>query len=103
MLGQFPQSLKEDRRWVCFDAQKHPIDPATGQNAKPNDPATLGTLEAAQAAASRYGLRGVGVLLGQGLCGIDIDHCRDPSTGSLSEMAAQIIDQMQTYNAVNPC
>ena len=26
MLGQFPQSLKEDRRWVCFDAQKHPID-----------------------------------------------------------------------------
>ena len=30
MLGQFPQSLKEDRRWVCFDARKHPIDPATG-------------------------------------------------------------------------
>lgn len=102
MLGQFPQSLKEDRRWVCFDAQKHPIDPATGQNAKPNDPATLGTLEAAQAAASRYGLRGVGVLLGQGLCGIDIDHCRDPSTGSLSEMAAQIIDQMQTYTEASP-
>lgn len=102
MLGQFPQSLKEDRRWVCFDAQKHPIDPATGQNAKPNDPATWGTLEAAQAAASRYGLRGVGVLLGQGLCGIDIDHCRDPSTGSLSEMAAQIIDQMQTYTEASP-
>ena len=44
----------------------------------------------------------MGVLLGQGLCGIDIDHCRDPSTGSLSEMAAQIIDQMQTYTEASP-
>ena len=42
MLGQFPQSLKEDRRWVCFEAQKHPIDPGTGQNAKPNDPRNMG-------------------------------------------------------------
>ena len=50
MLEQFPQALKESRRWVCFDAAKTPINPATGQNAKPNDPATWGTLEAAQAA-----------------------------------------------------
>ena len=64
MLEQFPQALKESRRWVCFDAAKTPINPATGQNAKPNDPATWGTLEAAQAAVSRFGLRGVGVLLG---------------------------------------
>ena len=48
MLEQFPQALKESRRWVCFDAAKAPINPATGQNAKPNDPATWGTLEAAQ-------------------------------------------------------
>ena len=82
MLEQFPQALKESRRWVCFDAAKAPINPATGQNAKPNDPATWGTLEAAQAAVSRFGLRGVGVLLGDGLCGIDIDHCRDPDTGA---------------------
>lgn len=102
MLEQFPQALKEDRRWVCFDAQKHPIDPATGQNAKPNNPATWGTLEAAQAAASRYGLRGVGVLLGQGLCGIDIDHCRDPDTGVLSDMAREIIAGMQTYAEESP-
>ena len=37
MLEQFPQALKESRRWVCFDAAKAPINPATGQNAKPND------------------------------------------------------------------
>ena len=43
MLEQFPQALKESRRWVCFDAAKAPINPATGQNAKPNDPATWGT------------------------------------------------------------
>lgn len=102
MLEQFPQALKESRRWVCFDAAKAPINPATGQNAKPNDPATWGTLEAAQAAVSRFGLRGVGVLLGDGLCGIDIDHCRDPDTGALSDMAREIIDGMQTYAEESP-
>ena len=102
MLEQFPQALKESRRWVCFDAAKTPINPATGQNAKPNDPATWGTLEAAQAAVSRFGLRGVGVLLGDGLCGIDIDHCRDPDTGVLSDMAREIIDGMQTYAEESP-
>ena len=102
MLEQFPQSLKEERRWVCFDAAKHPINPDTGQNAKPNDPATWGTLEAAQAAVARFGLRGVGVLLGNGLCGIDIDHCRDPETGTLSEMALEIIGRMKTYTEASP-
>ena len=40
MLEQFPQALKESRRWVCFDAVKTPINPATGKNAMPNEPAT---------------------------------------------------------------
>ena len=102
MLEQFPQALKESRRWVCFDAAKTPINPATGKNAMPNEPATWGTLAAAQAAVSRFGLRGVGVLLGDGLCGIDIDHCRDPDTGTLSDMAREIIDQMQTYTESSP-
>nr|DAG41628.1 MAG TPA: dsDNA helicase [Caudoviricetes sp.] len=102
MLEQFPQALKESRRWVCFDASKRPIDPATGQNAKPNDPATWGTLDTAQAAVTRFGLRGVGVLLGEGLCGIDIDHCRDPGTGALSAMAEAIIGRMQTYTEASP-
>lgn len=102
MLEQFPQSLKEERRWVCFDANKTPINPATGGNAMPNEPATWGTLEAAQQAVERYSLRGVGVMLGQGLCGIDIDHCRDPEIGTLSEMAREIITRMQTYTEISP-
>ena len=36
MLEQFPQPLKEARRWVCFDAAKTPINPATGKNAMPD-------------------------------------------------------------------
>lgn len=102
MLEQFPQPLKEARRWVCFDAAKTPINPATGKNAMPNEPSTWGTLAAAQAAVTRYGLRGVGVLLGDGLCGIDIDHCRDPATGALSDMAVQIIARMDSYTEASP-
>ncbi len=32
MLEQFPQALKESRRWVCFDAAKTPINPAAAQD-----------------------------------------------------------------------
>lgn len=42
------------------------------------------------------------MLLGDGLCGIDIDHCRDPDTGVLSDMAREIIDGMQTYAEESP-
>lgn len=52
MLEQFPQPLKEARRWVCFDAAKTPINPATGKNAMPNEPSTWGTLAAAPACIS---------------------------------------------------
>lgn len=38
MLEQFPQALKESRRWVCFDAVKTPINPATGKNAMQMSP-----------------------------------------------------------------
>ena len=65
MLEQFPQALKESRRWVCFDAAKTPINPATGKNAMPNEPATWGTLAAAQVAVSRFGLRGKGFICGR--------------------------------------
>lgn len=76
---------------------KLPSTPPTGKNAMPNEPSTWGTLAAAQAAVTRYGLRGVGVLLGDGLCGIDIDHCRDPATGALSDMAVQTLPDGQLH------
>jgi primase-polymerase (primpol)-like protein len=39
---------------------------------------------------------------GGGLVGVDIDHCRDPETGELTELGQRIIDRFGTYTEVSP-
>lgn len=102
MLEHIPQDLQHQQRWVCFDASKHPINPRTGGNAMPNNPSTWSNLATAQQAVARLALKGVGIMLGDGLCGIDIDHCIDPETGQASDLAREIVEQMDTYTEVSP-
>lgn len=103
MLGQFPQSLKEDRRWVCFDAQKHPIDPATGAERKAQRPRNIG--HAGSGAGHCLPLRSArrgGCCWDRGSAALISTIAGTLPPGSLSEMAAQIIDQMQTYTEASP-
>jgi len=66
--------LKLQPRWVCYDANKAPIDVRTGKYAKSTDPTTWTTYEIAKAYADRRGLPGVGfVFNGDGIVGIDLD------------------------------
>lgn len=79
---------------------KSPIDPKTGYNAKANAPDSWGTLDQALASVDKWGLDGIGVELGNGLCGIDLDHC---ITGKdLAEWARDIISTMQSYTEKSP-
>lgn len=95
-LGQFAM----ERRFVARRG-KEPINPLTGSGAKSNDPNTWGTLEKALAAVDRYQLDGIGLELGEGLCGIDLDHCINGS-GQISEEAREIIVQMDSYTEYSP-
>jgi len=88
------------RRFVARRG-KEPIDPITGYGAKANDPTTWGTLEQALEAVDIYHLDGIGVELGDGLCGVDLDHVIDDN-GQISERAQEIITTMDSYTEISP-
>ena len=77
---------------------KVPYNPRTLGKARPNDPATFSDLATAQAAAAGFDGLGVGVF-GE-LAGLDVDHCIHD--GVLSDMAAHIVETMNTYTEVSP-
>jgi putative DNA primase/helicase len=91
-------NFAEEKRFVARKG-KMPINPVTGKCAKANDPDTWGTFNQAIEAMStfeRNGVDGIGVQLGEGLCGIDIDHCINEH-GQISEKALDIIMTMKSY------
>lgn len=47
---------------------------------------------------------GVGYLMTgpHGITGVDMDNCRDPVTGAISEWAADLVAQLDTYTEVSP-
>ncbi|MFH2075896.1 MAG: phage/plasmid primase, P4 family [Pseudomonadota bacterium] len=112
-LDTIPQDLLARLGWVTWKAEarpgqkelaKVPYNPRTGEKANPSRPDTGGTFDEARAAyESSPGLfAGVGIILHEGLMGIDLDDCRDPQTGAVQPWAQAVIDQMATYTEVSP-
>ncbi len=83
---------------------KVPFNPATGHEAKSNNPATWGRYAPAAVLAKRDNMPGVGFMLSpdDDLTGIDLDDCRDPATGVLEPWAAEVIALAETYAEVSP-
>ena len=112
-------SLAATRCWVAWQVEarklgekptKVPYSPG-GYRASANKPASWGTREAAAKRAALlprpFGLGGVGLeftTLGDGRCtgGIDLDSCRDPSSGKLLAWARGFVDQLASYTEVSP-
>lgn len=101
--------LVDEPRWVGWRykdradlSSKLPIDPRTGAPAKTNDESTWGTLGEAQHAVREHALEGVGIVLGNGLGGVDLDACRYPETGELAPWAREVINEFATYAEVSP-
>ena len=89
--------------WVAWNdegGRKVPKSPRGG-NAKSNDPTTWGTYtEAAEAVKSR-GYSGVGIMLSNGLVGIDLDDVVGDG-GEIDGWAREIIDGIDSYAEVSP-
>ena len=88
------------------DLTKVPYDPRTGGTAKPDDSTTWATRGEAEfwSVANRGG---VGIVLSQinrdcNLCGIDLDTCRDPTTGTFQGWAGEVIARFATYTEISP-
>lgn len=83
--------------------RKVPINAMDGQPAKSNDPVTWCDFDTACLGKERFGLDGIGFMFsGDGIFGIDIDHCYDPETRELDPAAAEIIETVQSYTELSP-
>jgi putative DNA primase/helicase len=103
-----PEELLREPRWVCWRYEtrngkptKVPIQP-NGQPAKSNDPSTWSSFASCLAASMRYTGLGIGLMLGDGVVGVDLDHARDPESGALQQWAQEIIDELNSYTEVSP-
>ena len=89
-------------RWVGWADEatgKVPKNPATGRRAKVNKPVTWGTYEAARRRAQLLGNNKIGIVPAHGM---DLDACRDPKTGELTDWATEIIAAAATYTEISP-
>lgn len=107
---QIPKSLQERKQWVMWrvesrDGKDTKVPFAIhGGPAKSNDPTTWGAFDAALDAYERGRYSGIGFMFSEDdpFCGIDLDGCRDPQSGAVSEWASAIIKQFDTYAEVSP-
>lgn len=106
------------KRWVGWRNQRRagriakvPYAPCTGHMAKANDPAGWARRDEAESWARVHvnGVGGgVGLQLGPaegedyGFGGIDLDSCRDPTTGNIEVWAREIIERLGSYTEVSP-
>lgn len=89
--------------WVAWNdegGRKVPKSPRGG-NAKSNDPASWGTYAEAAEAVRSNGYSGVGIMLSNGLVGIDLDDVVGDG-GEVDGWAREIIDGIGSYAEVSP-
>lgn len=106
-----PSRLTTRDTWVCWryeprdaSATKIPIDPATGTYASVSNPATWTGFDDAYQSYSETAVDGIGFVFtpDDPFVGIDLDDCRDPSSGTLTEWAKDVITQLESYTEASP-
>lgn len=121
MTGLTLADLAPAPRWVAWRTEpqrgtgritKVPKDPGTMRDAASTRPETWGTRVLAEAADKRippcqHGPGGVGIVLGEwpdglSIGGVDLDTCRDPTTGALEPWATDVLRLLDTYAEVSP-
>ena len=112
-LDNIPQDLRALDRWVLWKNvqrskpngekvwAKMPLS-AKGGAGSSTDAATWVSFGAAVDEYLLGDYDGIGIVLGGTLHGIDLDDCRDPVTGSLSELAQETLDRVEGYAEVSP-
>ncbi len=109
-----PDILKRYDRWVIWSWtwngkkwDKPPRDARTGNPAATNDPSTWSSYRDAKRAQEEGAADGIGFVFGAAedgliLSGVDLDDCRDPETGKLTEQAQYIVGLIDSYTEISP-
>jgi hypothetical protein len=95
--------LQLEKRWVCWRREvvkgketKVPYTPS-GRRAKTNDPATWSTY-AECATVSQL----VGIVLGNGIVGVDFDKCCDAYEGKFTPASREMVIALDSYGEYSP-
>lgn len=105
-----PAELRDRRSWLVWRFEQRPgQDKPTKPpyiagpgltHAKTSDPSTWRTFEEAEAHLDAFD--GLGIVLGGGLAGVDLDDCRDPATGVIASWALDVIERLDSYTELSP-
>lgn len=108
-----PQDLRRIDRWVLWKNVERTKPDGTkvwaklpmttsGRAASSTKPATWTTFDDAVDALIMGDFDGIGLILGDDVQGIDLDDCRDPESGELSELAQEVLERIDGYAEVSP-
>ncbi|QLH76961.1 hypothetical protein HZS55_06480 [Halosimplex rubrum] len=106
-----PDELTEREQWVCWRVQersgketKVPINPHTGSFGSATNPDSRASFETAREYATDGAAEGLGFVFTDEdpLVGVDLDTCRVPETGTLSDDATDIVERLASYTEVSP-
>jgi len=113
-FNEIPLDLKTIPRFLLWkytlvgDAEhqkwsKLPVQP-TGKAASSTNPTTWTDFLTAQKAYENGNFDGIGFVFtgDDDLVGVDIDDCRDPDTGELSDFARKIVENVKGYCEISP-
>ncbi|QLH81392.1 hypothetical protein [Halosimplex pelagicum] len=106
-----PEELTEREQWVCWRVQerggketKVPINPHTGSFGSATNPDSWAPFETAREYATDGAAEGLGFVFTEDdpLVGVDLDTCRVPETGTLTDEAMGIVERLASYTEVSP-
>ena len=115
-VSLIPEKLADLEQWICWQeterdgkSTKVPIKPyhTNGTpNASATEPGNWRDLESALAfhESDRVRTDGIGFVFAPStpIVGVDLDGCRDPTTGELESWARDIVDRLDSYTEVSP-
>jgi primase-polymerase (primpol)-like protein len=105
-----PEELRERPQWVCWRYEERDEKPTkvpyqpNGKRASVTDLMTWSGFEHCVMEAAHH-FDGVGFVFSSAdpFVGIDLDDCRDPETGAISEWAQKIIERVsEGYTEISP-
>lgn len=105
-MTAIPLELRTLDQWVNYRVElrgdkptKVPVNARTGRNASSTDPATWTSFDVAVAASSMIGFV---FTRDDPFAGVDLDKCRDATTGDIEPWALDIVDRIDSYTELSP-
>lgn len=109
--SDLPDAITTRDQWVCWRTQerdgkltKVPINPYTSLFGSATDSDSWSAFETACETVEQGSADGIGFVFTDEdpFVGVDLDDCRVPETGTLTDPAEQIVDELDSYTEVSP-